>query len=357
MLETIREYASERLRESGEADEVGSRHAAYVVGWAEPRAEARQIGQLLGTYLPEEEEHENVRAALSWARGSGEIEVELRLAAAMHFYWGAGGYLSEGRAWLDDALGRASKAAPLLGARAMEASAQLAWRQADEPATRELAEAALPVLEEHGDRQHVASTLNSLAIAAQWRGDREAEARLYEQVEAMYRDLGNARGLSSLLTNRGYGALVLGDPVGAEPLLREGLALIPDDSTFAGIALVNLGLALFGQGRLHEAGDTYRDALARGNQGRERETIFYALEGLANVAAGQGDDLRAAQLWSVSQEIRERIGARLARAEQEVHDSVVPEARKRAGEAFDRTWTEARLLSEEQAIALGLEGS
>jgi predicted ATPase/class 3 adenylate cyclase len=356
MLETIREYASERLRESGESDEMSRRHGAYVLGWAEPRAAARLAGKLLGMYLVEEEEHENVRAALTWAREAGETEVELRLATAMGAYWGAAGYLSEGRAWLEDALARTGAAPPLLRARAMERAAQLAWRQADEAATRELAEAAIPALEEHGDRRLVALALSSLAIAAQWRGDHETEGRLLDRAEAIFREPGNEAGLASLLNNRGYAALVLGDPAGAEPFLRESLEVLPVDRAWDALVLLNLGLALFGQGRFDEAEDPFRDGLAMGSRDRNRETIFYALEGLANVAAAHGDDLRAARLWSASEEIRERTGAKLARAEQEVHDRMVPEARERAGEtAFNRTWSEARLLSEEQAVALGLE--
>lgn len=358
MLETIREYSSERLRESGESEEMSRRHCEYVLGWAEPRASARLLGELHGTYLLEEEEHENVRAALTWARETGQTDVELRLAAAMRFYWGAGGYLSEGRAWLDDALARAGAAPTLLSAEAMHAAAQLAWRQGDEPATQKLAEAALPVLEEHGDGHLVAATLSTLAIAAQLRGDHEAEAPLLDRAEAVYRELGNDRGLASLLTNRGYTLLVLDDPAGAEVFLRQALELVPDDDSWAGIVLVNLGLAQFGQGRFDEAEDSFRAGLAAANLGRERESMFYALEGLANVAAAQDDDLRAARLWSTSEEIRERTGAKLSRAEQEVHDRIVPKARKRAGEAaFNRAWAEARLLSEEQAVALGLEES
>ncbi len=356
MLETIREYAGERLRESGELDELCRRHGEHFLRWAEVRFDVRVTGELVSTYAPEDEEHENVRSALAWMREAGEHELELRLARAMSYYWGAGGYLSEGRSSLEDALARGKTAPELARVQAMAAAATLAWRQGDEAGTRALAEPAIPVLEQHGDRLGVASALSSLACAAQWRGDHETEARLWEQGGAIHRELGNERGLGIILTNQGYAAIILGDYERAESVLREALSFFDPDDYQAIFLLLNLGLALLGQARVADARSAFRHALDRGRH--ERETTLYALEGLANVAAAEGNDLRAARLWSASEEIRNRTGAKLARAEQELHDRAVPAARERAGaEAFDRAWADARLLSEEQAVALGLEES
>jgi tetratricopeptide (TPR) repeat protein len=274
----------------------------------------------------------------------------------MFLYWGAGGYLSEGRGALEEALARGTSASELVQARAMVAAANVAWRQGDEARTEELATTAIPILEDAGDRRALADALNARAIAAEWRGDLEAEDRLQAQVEAIHRELGNARGLATILGNRGYAAIILGDYERAERLLRESVSLLePDDRNFAWHFL-NVGLALLRQRRLPEARSAFRQSLEHPNA--DTEFVFYALEGLANVAAAEGDDLRAARLWGASELIRERTGAKLARAEQELHDELVPKAQERAGAAaFDRAWADARLLTEEQAIALALGDS
>ena len=356
MLETIREYAAERLSESSEANDRRRTHAEHFLAWAELRFDARLSGDLYGSWTVEEDEHENVRAALAWAREAGETEFQLRLAAAMSLYWGAGGYLSEGRIWLDDALSRTTDTLALARARAMNAAASLAWRQGDHADTEALAQGALAVLAQHGDRLGVAFALNTLGNASQWGDDREAGARFHEQVEAIYRELGDVSGLASVLSNRGYSALILDDQETAERLLRESIALCNPDDPQTDYTRLNLGLALLGQNDLDEAESELRQALEKGSRAGSREVVFYGLEGLANVAAAHGDDLRAARLWSASEEIRERAGAKLGPAEQVLHDETVPAARARAGGVpFDRAWADARLLSEDQAVALGLD--
>ena len=93
MLETIREYATEQLREAGRADAVYGRHAAWFLGVAE-----RAVGTLMGdrTRLALdrlEQEHDNLRAALAWAIGSGQAETGLRLGTALWRFWQMRGYL------------------------------------------------------------------------------------------------------------------------------------------------------------------------------------------------------------------------------------------------------------------------
>jgi TatD DNase family protein len=103
MLETIREYAGERLEELGERAALRRRHAEWFVAWSSERRRLRREAVILGEWERESDEYENLRSALAWLRSSGEIELELQLATALGGYWGISGYLSEGRAWLEDA--------------------------------------------------------------------------------------------------------------------------------------------------------------------------------------------------------------------------------------------------------------
>ena len=352
MLETIREYAAERLASAGEAHETWRRHAEHLVSWLEPRDDERLDGRLIGQYQQEDAEVENVRAALAWTRDAGEAELSLRLAAALHFYWFARFNLSEGRRWLDAALKQGSSAPPALRARALMASASLAWPQGEAKRARAAAEEARAIFASEGDRLRLAMSLTILRNAAEMEGKHDEARRFEADEEAIYRELGNLVGLSSVLNNRGYSEVVLGNYDAAEPLLRESIAL---GSSRPSHVLLNLGLALLGQGRPDEARTAFAQSLVDGASTQTPEQVLYALEGLANVAASIAEDETAARLWGASEAVCESIGVILAPAELALHERLVPETRARLGsDSFAAAWAEGKAMPTEQAVEFGL---
>src|SRR6266511_2107684 len=181
MLETIRDYAREQLEHDEESDEVQERHARWYADWIERRADERQTGTLIGDWVPEDEEHDNVRAGLARARHTGDVDLELQLAgSAGRFYWPNRGHLTEGRRWLDEVLARSEGADDRLRAQALVGAAHTAWRQGEPDRAEELAAEAQPVLERIEDRPTLGAALMARAIAAEWRGDFGAEARSEE---------------------------------------------------------------------------------------------------------------------------------------------------------------------------------
>lgn len=113
LLETIRQYARERLRDSGERAQTETMHREFYLALAEshePERTARISGDR-GTSLPLEADHDNLRAALRSALAS-DPDTALRLAVALQRFWVERGYLAEGRRRLDDALARASAPTP-----------------------------------------------------------------------------------------------------------------------------------------------------------------------------------------------------------------------------------------------------
>jgi predicted ATPase/class 3 adenylate cyclase len=356
MLETIREYATERLEDSGEAAELRRRHAEQLATWAEERATRRRAGTLYGAWLAEADEVENVRAVLGWAQEEDEIELELRLTAAMGFYWAASGSLTEGRASLEGVLERAGAANPALRAAAFNAVAHLCWRQEDVAATKEFGEAGRALYEELGDRRALGWCLMALAIAAQQEGDADTEARLFAELETIFRETGEEAGLANLLNNRGYGAVITGDYERAEPLLVEAERLQRQRGGPYWFILLNLGLLWNILGRTDEAAAAFSEAGEVALAAGEVETMFFALEGLAMVCAARERDVLAATLWGASEAMRETAGYALQAAEREFHERAVPRSRERAGaEAFDRAWAEGRTLTREDALALAVE--
>ena len=171
--------------------------------------------------------------------------------------------------------------------------------------TRAAAEEASAIFASEGDRVRLAVSLSILRNAAEAEGKHDETRSLEADVEAIYRELGNIRGLSSVLENRGYSELVLGNYDAAEPLLRESLAL---GSPSPSHVLLNLGLALLGNGRPDEARTAFAQSLAEGASTEAPEQVLYALEGLASVAASVAEDETAARLWGASEALRESIG-------------------------------------------------
>jgi tetratricopeptide (TPR) repeat protein len=305
----------------------------------------------MGDWEPEDEEHDNIRAALAWGREAAQVDLELQLAsAAGMFYWPNRGHLTEWRRWLDEAITRPQYTDERRRARALAAAATHAWRRGDHERSDELAAEAQTVLERLDDNASLAHALMTRAIAAEWGGDLGPEAAYYDIAEKIFRKLGNTQGLHSIVNNRAYAEILVGNFESAERRLSELVGLAVGNAKL--FAMANHGLALARLGRFDEARAQFAQALPDRD---EVEIIFYALEGLASVAGKQADDMLAAQLWAASAAIRESGGYALSAAEQRFHDDVVPEVRERLGGVeFDRAWNEGRQLPLEHAIELAL---
>src|SRR5215218_6422799 len=131
MLEPIRQYAREKLEEGGEAEDVRRQHASFFLALAED-AEPRLWGAEDMEWLERlEADHDNLRAALSWALERGEVELGLELAGALWTFWEAHGHFSDGRRWLEEALEKADRVSVAARAKALEGVTWLAFRQGD----------------------------------------------------------------------------------------------------------------------------------------------------------------------------------------------------------------------------------
>ncbi|HEY3231392.1 MAG TPA: helix-turn-helix domain-containing protein, partial [Roseiflexaceae bacterium] len=191
MLETIREYALERLVESGDADPFRQQHAAYYLALAE-QAEPELRGPTARTWLDWlEAERPNIRAALEWALAQGAAELAVRLATALLWFWWDRGHVSEGRKWLEEALGRSGPVPVLLRAKALGAAGFLAAAH-DYAAAQALLEQSLALFREVGDMPGSASVLRHLGHAALMGGETARAVRLFGAAAAIRDVLGLA---------------------------------------------------------------------------------------------------------------------------------------------------------------------
>lgn len=223
-METLRQYGAERLAETGESESAGKRHLAWAAGLA---AEAEP--QLDGTGQAEwlqrlAVEHDNLRSALGWATTSSDGAALLSLATALGRFWEVRGHLSEGRRWLEAALGAGPAQSAALRARAHRWAGVLAQRQGDHHAARRHYETGLGLSRNADDRRGTASALHSLGNLEGLEGRLDSADALYEESLGIGRDLGDRRVAAASLTNLGWIAQTRGDLVRARRFTEEAMA-------------------------------------------------------------------------------------------------------------------------------------
>jgi predicted ATPase/Tfp pilus assembly protein PilF len=396
MLETIREYAWERLAQSGEA--AARAHAAYYLALAEQAAPELTGPQQAAWLARLEMEHANLRAVLVWAEAHGEAETGLRLAGALWRFWSTHGHLTEGRRWLAAALAGGSQAPATLRAQALHGAGRLAWNQSDYATAYMLLEESLALSREVGDKGGIAASLNSLGQFAHSQGNYAHATARYTKSLVLFRELGNKGGIASSLTNLGIVARQQGDDARATALHEESLALKRELGHKVGIAdsLINLGIVALQQRDYARATARFEESLALAQQlgytwgiahalaslgqvAREqreyaRATALYQeslalfrevgdprsiarnLEGLAAVAGAQGQAARAARLCGAAEMLRETMGTPLPPVDRARYAHAVAAARAQFdAAAFAAAWAEGRTLPLEQAIADALD--
>lgn len=358
MLETIREYAAARLDDRGEAEAVRLSHAQFFARLAE-EAEPSLTGPEQATWFRRlEEDHENLRAALGYARETGDTELWLRLVGAVWRFWFTHGHLSEGRRWLDGALAASGPAAGEVGAKALYGASVLASVQGDYQRARTLARQRLMLARELGDPTVVASALSGLANVESDAGEYDHARAHYEEAATLAQESGDLGALAGATTNLGYLALRQRDWARAAGLALNALPLFQQLGHLAGIAvsLLNFGFAAIHQVRWQEAVESLGEGLGIYAELGDRDGVSYCLEGLAAVAAARRDPERAATLLGAAAALRTEIGASLQPHERELHDATVAEVDALLGPAArDAAWASGGQLAVADSVRLGEE--
>ena len=238
MLETIREYAVERLHESGEDESLRRLHAEYYLALAES-AEQQMAGAEQKWWLDLlEREHDNLRAALDWSLSAdGDTAVGLSLAANLHHLWWVRGYFSEGRNWMLKVLARAGDTGPAVArARVMWAAGHLTRVLGNTEEGRTLNEQSLALFRAIGDQEGTGRVLSGLGAIARDQNDDETAKTLYEEALALRRSIGDKYGMTMTLANLQDLAWRRGDFLASVQLNEETLALCYELSSKRGIA-------------------------------------------------------------------------------------------------------------------------
>jgi predicted ATPase/class 3 adenylate cyclase len=311
LLETIRQYGAERLRESGEAPVIRRRHRDWCLKLAE-KAEARLLGAEQALWLDRLEiEHDNLRAALDWSEESDEAASGLRLARALWQFWWVHGHLSEGRERLAKLLALAgAEARTAVRAKALHGAGILAYDQGDYAAARALHEESLLIKRELGDKRGMAASLNYLGHVARLQGDYAAARALYQETLAIGRELDDRRGMAFSLNGLGLVARYQGDYAAARAFYEESLAIVRklDDKRGISISLNNLALVAQDQGDYGAARNLYEASLAIKRELGDKRGAAFSLSGLGLLALSQEDETTAQALFEESLAMRRELG-------------------------------------------------
>ncbi len=299
LLESLEQYAAERLRERADEVRWQERHLEHFRALAE-EAEPQLTGRDQQAWLERlDAEHDNVRAALARAAaGVGGGEAGLRLASAVARFWLVRGYLTEGRGWLSRLLAAAPDAAPVARARALNWAGILAWKQGDYRAAQSCYEQCLAIRRELGDRPGVGVVLSNQGLLAYERGDYAAARALHEQSLAIDRELGDRWGVAVSLLHLGSLAMMQGDYPAARASCNESLAIFRElgDRGHVANAIRSLANLRIQEGDPASARTLCEESAAICRELGDRSGLAWALLGLGSAARHQDDATAARSL-------------------------------------------------------------
>ena len=398
MLNTIREYALERLVESNDEAAARRAHAAYYLVLAEEGAEdVVTHPKWLDRF---EVEHDNFRLALDYLIKTGEAEWGLRLGAALFRFWETREHLTEGRDSITRLLAmEETEPRPKLRGRLSFAAAVLAGEQGDYATARQQFEESLEICLELNDTPGVAVALNGLAVNARDHGDLMASSLLFERCVAIWKDLGDSADIARALSNlanvtkmqgeyarasslydesrtmfrkAGDGAGVAwtlnyladvareqADVVSARSFCEQSLAAFRQlgDSWGIATALSDLASLNCDQGNDAEARRLYGESIQMFEELGHKRGIARALECLAVSAAAQSNATQSLHLAGAAAALRQRLGAPLTPTEQAKLEKALEFARRTLGDAAGLTaWMEGWGMPVEQAVHEALDG-
>jgi predicted ATPase/DNA-binding SARP family transcriptional activator len=314
LLETVRQYAAERVDDDGVAD----RHAAYYLARAENIAAAMQSTGLIRRFRELDPDDANLRASLELFARAGQLDSVLRLTAALWRWWWMRGELEEGRDWLALALESGFDHPSRI--EALRGASTLALRQGDIASALSFAREAVTDAQAGSDPMVLARAQVALANAV-------SETADYERAEDLYRDAANGFRdksrweLANALMNLGDLALNRGRLDEVERVAGESLELLRKTGDDAGIAvnLGNLAFAALERGDSRRATALLEEGLVLSRRVGFREWEAIMLVGLAAAATAQGEPVRAAQLLGASARVQDEIGVALGSFEARVH--------------------------------------
>jgi predicted ATPase/Tfp pilus assembly protein PilF len=352
MLETMREFAAHALNTSNGGHELRRRHASWFLTLAET-SEARLKGADGPEWLERlDREHDNMRAALAWSLETGDSNLALRLAGALHGYWYHRSHFAEGRHWAELALSESESSAPSLREKALGAAGELALHAGDPAAARAFLTERLELCEGLEDQARLSEALTLLGHLAASEGNLARARELYERslriVEERQEWTGwQAPGIAH--SNLGWAMMRQGDLDEARAVLDRGLSLAHASETrlVECTILQNLGWVALQTGNAGEVTRLVIESLRLQPEMPDKRVSLEALELLAAASAISGDHERAARLTGATCTLRTELSI-TTEADPVPGEDLIAAARSRVGEA---SWREEHERGERMSLS------
>ena len=339
LLETVREYAAERLIAAGEADDAQYVHADFLRAFLETHY-PENFGPNQPAWADRlQSDYADLRQALTWSLQSGHAEIALRIGGGLHWFWYGRGYLAEGRDWLEQALAQSGEASPFARAVAYRAAGAIALNQGDfthaidwldaavnlggqsppdsvprselamalgvrgvtavaagnYPAAEAFLTRSLEVFQDQADEWGIATAREVLGAVAALQGDAEKAEALAAEALQVHRRLGGRENIGRALDVLGYAAALRGDLNAARACFDESLALrrATTNRTGAASVLAHLGLVAYLGGQFDQAAISYRESLALAEEVGDQAGLVRCLGQVAALALACGLDRSA----------------------------------------------------------------
>ena len=359
MLEPVRQYAHEKLKEYGQARTVGRSHASYFLALAE-RAYPELMGARQVEWLDRlDQEHRNLIAAVSWALDTGDTETGARLGWTLWLFWMIRGHQREGRRWMEAFL--TFDLSPALRAKVLVSVASLAYGYGDHEWCERYSEESLELSRQLGDTPRVAWAEFGLGVAAMSRADHESATPHLQESLRSFREIGDDFGVARATICLGMVALMRGDVNRAMETFEESLTVARQigDKTGACITLYNLAQVSLFRGDYEHAATLFEEGIMLSEQVTDRANVAYCLEGLATVAGVQGNSERSARLFGAAEGLLEFLGTPVYtyyKPDPSLYERTVSATRSRLGDvAFEEARERGREMTFDQAVEYALE--
>jgi predicted ATPase/DNA-binding SARP family transcriptional activator len=358
MLETIREYARERLREAGEEDLLRSRHLEFFLNMVEevgPKLEGPEQKLLLDRL---ETEIDNLRAGMDWALENKEIITALRFAGAFPRFWFIRAHHNEGVERLRTILDRPDAMQPTPARlKALNAYLFMLWPSGQLAEIKPRGEEALALGIQLGDRWNSGFALLWLGVGATVQGDFPLARSYLEQSLEIWRELEEKTYAAWSYVFRGEVALLQGDTLDAQELYLQSLPLLrkAQDYPFLAIPLRRLGQLAMSQGDLPKATAFIKESLQHNWKVHDYRGTGASLAALAALSLAQGETERAIKLLGAADALLEFIRTPFLAFDQQQYEDNVGQLRDQIDRpTFMKAWTEGRAMPLEEAVEFAL---
>jgi non-specific serine/threonine protein kinase len=358
MLEPVRQYALEKLKESREAGEVRLRHARYYLALAEEAEQwikGRDQVEWLDTL---EAENDNLRAAIGRSLEADDTPTAARFGWALSVYWVMRTRREEGRLLMEQTLAQGGGLPAQMRARVLYALALCVNGSRDDQRLMAISEESAAFFRRAGDRHGEVYALLVLSFAALQLDELDRATRVLKEALEGFREHEDAWGSAHSLNHLAVASLRRGDHPQAAQYAEEALAVTrrSGDRLGANVALHLLAQAAWASDDHGRAARYFREALVLASEVADKTNSAYCMQGLAALAEARAEPRRAARLLGAAEALLEAAGVPVyVTADHDLHQRVVSAARERLGEeAWTAAWDEGQAMTTERAVEYAL---